>query len=631
MSDAGASTRYTWPPGWARGLIAEADVDPAALYLAIEAGTWPDLSAAERRAFTLLVLASIDARAEGATRLRLDATDARLSRLGAGDSDRAELARLLPLLLDHPALRPFLGRPGDHKPFVVEGDFLYQERDLRLEQRLAQALGARVRAAEIPIAPAALAAAIEAAAGGRRWAGSQADAIAAALRRPLAVITGGPGTGKTALIDGIVRGWKALGIPADAIAIAAPTGKAANRIAEVLPEGTAAPRTLHRLLGMGAGRPSVRTGEFRHHENRPLPYAAVVVDEASMVDLALMERLLRALRPDARLVLIGDADQLPAVEAGSVFRDLGAFALRLTESHRMDPTDPSGAAILEIARGISAGQLPRSAGGSVSKPAELPFSGFAFLEHGSAPAALAAFVEHWYATWLRPDGHEAVADGLRTTFQLRQDAQQTQAAEGAFEPRDAARVAAIVDHHRRVRLLAVTRSGPTGSRRLNAALARRMARDAGVRVGADELAAGTPVMMIRNDYDRGLFNGDQGVVVRVRGPAGAPPLLAAAFWRLGALVAFPLVTLRGVLETAYASTVHKAQGSELDHAALVLPDLPADADMPLACRELVYTAVTRARRSITVLGPRELLERAIARPLERSSGLADRLKLPSTS
>jgi len=141
-----------------------------------------------------------------------------------------------------------------------------------------------------------------------------------------------------------------------------------------------------------------------------------------------------------------------------------------------------------------------------------------------------------------------------------------------------------------------------------------------------ELAAGTPVMITRNDYDRGLYNGDQGVVLSVAA-AGRPPSLAAVFARDGVLVPFPLPALASVLSVAYASTVHKAQGSELEHAALLLPD----ADLPLLSRELVYTAVTRVRRSITVVGQRDLLARAVARPLERASGLGERIQAHRTS
>ncbi|HVV50145.1 MAG TPA: AAA family ATPase, partial [Polyangia bacterium] len=308
-----------WPPAWAAGLV-DGDVEATACALALEAAAWPrDLSTGERRAFALLVLASGDARAEGATRLALGgALEARLGRLGARPDDRAAAVALAGALPAHPALAPLVGRPGDHRPFIVDGPWLYQERDLRLELRLCDNLVARLESAPPPLeAPAAAPPAGD----GQRWTAAQAAAIEAAITRPLTVVTGGPGSGKTALIGGIVRAWRARGMAADAIAVAAPTGKAANRIAEALGAGgpataSVSPRTLHRLLGFSA-RPSLRGGAFRHHENNRLPYAGVIVDEASMVDLALCEQLLRALRPEARLVLIGDADQLPAIAAGS--------------------------------------------------------------------------------------------------------------------------------------------------------------------------------------------------------------------------------------------------------------------------------------------------------------------------
>ncbi len=131
-------------------------------------------------------------------------------------------------------------------------------------------------------------------------------------------------------------------------------------------------------------------------------------------------------------------------------------------------------------------------------------------------------------------------------------------------------------------------------------------------------------MMTENDYDRGLMNGDQGIVLLARGAgdAGAgPPQSLVAFPRETTLALFPAATLRGALAVSYATTVHKSQGSELDQAALILPEV----DLPLLSRELVYTAVTRARRSMVVVGRRALVARAAARPLERSSGLADRL------
>ncbi|HZL16287.1 MAG TPA: AAA family ATPase [Polyangia bacterium] len=609
-----------WPPEWARDLTAD-DVDGASVYLAIEAGGWPvDLPPRRRRAFALLVLASIEARGEGATRLGLRPAadlEARLRRLAAAADDSAAASALAADLVNDLALAPLIGRPGDYRPFILDGDHLYQERDLRIELRLAGALAARLAAPpfeEVGWTEARAAAAPPA----RTLTPSQSAALEAALGRRLTVVTGGPGSGKTALIGGIAEAWMALGIPAEAIAIAAPTGKAANRIAEVLAargSPLAPPSTLHRLLGSSAGHLDLRGGEFRYHENRPLPHAAVIVDEASMVGLPLLEQLTRALHPEARLVLLGDADQLPAIQAGSVFRDLGAYAIRLTESHRMDPTDAAGARVLEAARGVARGELADTVAPASRTINGLTFSGFETLDAGpdASPAAarrlLAAFVDHWYATHLRPPSHRD-----------RRLPERVPVRDGALEPAAAIAVAAALERQRAIRLLTVTRVGPAGSDRINAALGQRALRDAGVPAGGDALATGTPVMMTENDYDRGLMNGDQGIVVWIARD-GTSPAAVAVFARGDALVPFPLATLRGALTVAYAMTVHKAQGSELDRAALILPEI----DLPLLSRELIYTAVTRARRSIVVVGSRALLAQAIARPLPRSSGLAERL------
>ena len=608
-----------WPAAWAEAL-AGGDVDAESLYLALEAASWPrNLPAAERRAFALLVLASCEARAEGATRLALGGEagrglDARLTRLGAAEADRAAVATLVGRLASHPELAPLVGRLGDHRPFILDGGCLYQERDLRLEERLADALAARI-ATPLPALADPSAALGAAAPQTRRWTAAQAAAITAALARPLTVVTGGPGSGKTALIGGIVRAWRAAGISAEAIAIAAPTGKAANRIAEGLAADgveAMAPSTLHRLLGFSARR-SLHGGAFRHHENNRLPHAGVIVDEASMVDLMLVEQLTRALRPETRLVLIGDADQLPAIQAGSVLRDLGPLALRLPESHRMSPDDPAGAEILEAARKIAAGQTPsaRQPRAGLAGIEALSFVGFELCEpdgrdsHGRR--LLGAFVDLWYARHIHPT--VAMMAPRRV---LRLD-------RGVLDEAGVALASALLERHRRARLLTVTRVGRAGADHINDLLVRRAAHELGVDAGADALPPGTPVMMIENDYDRGLMNGDQGVVLLVDND-GAPTTVFA-FPHQSTLALFPAATLRGAVAISYATTVHKAQGSELDQAALILPEI----DLPLLSRELVYTAVTRARRSIVVLGRRALLEQAASRPLERSSGLAARL------
>ena len=619
----------SWPPAWGAAL-AGGDVDREALYLALEAASWPRaLPTSERRAFALLVLASCEAREEGATRLVLtsgtgNGIDARLERLGAADADRAAVADLVGRLASHPDLEPLVGRLGDHRPFIVDGGCLYQERDLRLEERLADALAARI-ATPVPafandsVDPAAALAV--AAPATRRWTAAQSAAITAALGRPLTVVTGGPGSGKTALIGGIVRAWRAAGMPAEAIAVAAPTGKAANRIAEgLVADGleTPAPSTLHRLLGFSARR-SLHGGAFRHHENNRLPHAGVIIDEASMVDLMLVEQLARALRPETRLVLIGDADQLPAIQAGSVLRDLGPLALRLPESHRMSPDDPAGAEILEAARQIAAGKTPPARQPAAGVPAieALTFVGFEVCEpdvrdsHGRR--LLGAFIDRWYARHVHPT--VAMVEPRRA---LRLD-------HGALDEAGRALASTLLERHRRARLLTVTRVGQAGADRINDLLVRRAAHELGRDAVPDALPPGTPVMMIENDYDRGLMNGDQGVALLVEQVGqvrneGAPTAMFA-FPHQSALALFPAATLRGAVAVSYATTVHKAQGSELVEAALILPEI----DLPLLSRELVYTAVTRARRSIVVVGRRALLEQAAGRPLERASGLAPRL------
>jgi exodeoxyribonuclease V alpha subunit len=607
-----------------------ADVDPETLVLALEAGGWPrEIPVAERRAFALLVLASCEARREGSTRLGLeDGLPDRLSAFCAGAGDRAAAVSLAAARLAHPALAGLVGGPGDRRPFIVDGPYLYHARDLRLEQRVAEALAARL--APNPSEPRPVN--LPPAAAGRTWTPGQAAAIAAAVEGRLTVVTGGPGSGKTAVIGGIVRAWRAAGLPAAAIAVAAPTGKAANRAAEALAaENTdvAPPSTLHRLLGY-APRRGLGGADVRHHPNNPLPHLAVVVDEASMVDLALLDQLLRALRPEARLVLVGDAGQLPAIAAGSVFRDLAAssdpwqagFTVRLTESHRMSPADASGAEILAVARGIAAGQPPVSP--AVSDPSALRFVGFEHLDPGEAGAArraLSAFVDRWYAAQVR------MPPELDPRLPL-------QARAGVLEAASAARAGALLDRHRRARLLTVTRVGRAGADRINDELARRAAADldqtplgkAALRqhgagpLSTDLLPAGTPVIVVENDYDRGLMNGDQGLVLPVAADDQSA-VLTALFPRAGSFALFPVATLRGLVQTAYAITVHKAQGSEVDRAALLLPDT----DMPLLSRELIYTAATRARASMVVVGRTALLAQSIARPLGRTSGLAERL------
>jgi len=601
----------------------EADVAEETLHVVDEAVSWtPALAAPDKRAFALLVLALEEARAAGSTRLPLARLPEALTRLGAAEPHSRDAVRLAAELPSQPALAPLFGAPGDYKPFILHDGCLYAHRDWLLEERLARALAARLSAPPLAVYPADVESALAAAAlPDRPLTSEQVAAVRAALTRPLSLVTGGPGTGKTALLAGLVRALRhgAAGLAADEIALAAPTGRAANRIAEslaTLGAEASEPRTLHRLLGFRGGRAAARAGEYRHHENYPLPHRAVLVDEASMIDLGLMERLARALRPDARLVLLGDADQLPSVDAGAVFRELAPRAVRLTRSHRQDPNAPAGASVLAAARAVHAGDGRALEGTTRTRPAELIWSGFEHLAPTApGPAAerrlVAAFAEHWIRARVRalPD----YADLLARAYLLREG-------DEPFDATDAELLRRLVRHHMSLRVLAVTREAgaATSAESLNELLARRA--DAASGQPSDGLAPGTPVLMIRNDYDRGLFNGDLGVVVRAaRAAEGAR--LVAVFPRGAGLAAFPFDGLRDDLRVAYATTVHKAQGAELDHVALVLPER----DLPLLSRELLYTALTRARHSAVVVGRADLLALAVGRPLERASGLAARL------
>jgi exodeoxyribonuclease V alpha subunit len=603
----------------------DADVAEETLYVVDEAVSWaPALTPPERRAFALVVLALEEARAAGSTRLPLTDVAATLARLDLDDALRRDAERFAARLGSLPALAPLVGAPDAYRPFILDDGCLYAQRDWRLEERLARALGARLAAPAFALPPGALEAALaHAASPDRAFNAEQRAALGAALTRPLTLVTGGPGTGKTALLAGIVRALRHLGLEADEIALAAPTGRAANRIAESLGAGAAdapEPRTLHRLLGFRGGR-AARAGEFRHHENFPLPHGAVLVDEASMIDLGLMERLARALRPDARLVLLGDADQLPSVDAGAVFRELAPRAARLTQSHRQDPSAPAGASVLAAARAVHEGDARTLTAEPRARPVDLTWSGFELLAPTTGgPAAerrlIAAFAEQWLRARVRalPDYGALAA----RAYHLGDDARG--AAGAPFDPDDTAALLRLARHHLSLRVLAVTREAgaATSADSLNQLLARRA--DAASGVASDDLAPGTPVLMIRNDYDRGLFNGDQGVVVNAT-RADARPALVVVFPRGAGLAAFPLEGLRDDLRVAYATTVHKAQGAEVDHVALVLPER----DLPLLSRELVYTALTRARRSAVVVGRPELLALAVGRPLARASGLAARI------
>jgi exodeoxyribonuclease V alpha subunit len=352
-----------------------------------------------------------------------------------------------------------------------------------------------------------------------------------------------------------------------------------------------------------------------------LSATVVIVDESSMLDLSLMHRLAAALRPDTRLILLGDADQLPSVAAGAVFRDLVAAArnpdrdantvcTRLTESYRMNPSEPAGAAIFKFAQSINAGAMEiEQVAASIdqrSDPAALRFEGVELLSADGAD--LAGFLDRWHAGQIRDPAIDALATKLYTHD------------EKGFDDQATAELMRVYRHQASSRILCATRVLATGADRINEAMHRRAVASADRSSDRSRFIAGEPVMVIRNDYDRNLFNGDQGFIVRVaRREGGESPM--AVFLNGDRFEPFHLAALGDALELCYATTIHKAQGSEFDNVAVIMPDR----DLPLLTRELLYTAVSRARNSVILVGALAMVCAVATRKTMRYSGLAELL------
>jgi exodeoxyribonuclease V alpha subunit len=485
----------------------------------------------------------------------------------------------------------------DGRPLRLVDGLLYLERYWQQEELVRRELAARVdgQAVDLDRLRTGLA----------RLFGDQGDvredrqrlAAAVAALRPVTVLAGGPGTGKTTTVARILTLLRDRPGPPRRVALAAPTGKAAARLQEAVREagaGELPASTLHRLLGWQPGR-----SRFRHDRHDRLPYDVVVVDETSMVSLTMMARLLEAVRPDARLVLVGDPDQLASVEAGAVLGDL-ARAPGRPEPH------------LDAA--LQALGLP---GGVVN--------GVVTLEHvwrfGGAIAALARAVQAGDAdgavALLREGTPEMNDGGLE--FVETDSAAAPEAVRGDVVEAGRALAAAASENHipaalaalERHRLLCGHRRGPYGVARWSREIERWLADALPGTAAHGEWYPGRPVLVTANDYDTGLYNGDTGVVVATPdGPRVAFPGRA------------PLAPSRlADVATVHATTVHRGQGSQFARVTVVLPP----ADSPLLTRELLYTAVTRAREFVRVVGSEAAVRAALARPVSRASGLRHRL------
>lgn len=608
------------------------------------------------------------------------------------------------------------------RPLVVDrAGRLYLARYFDYERRLAASIVAHARGPDAHFDEEALEARLTRYFGppGGEQIDWQRAAAALALAGRLTVVSGGPGTGKTTTVVGILACLVDMD-PTLSISLAAPTGKAAQRMQEALaaraatlPPGIgerlpARAQTLHRLLGIGQGaRP-------RYRRDNPLPCDVLVVDEASMIDVAMAAQLFDALAPQTRLILLGDKDQLAAVEAGAVFAELSATPAfssagiaRIARATAMDvaavgealrTARPPGADIATMRSGAEHAAASLDDDAFLSRddelaldwatPTELPadsyfdFDGDALAAHAelmgaealadpTGPAALATAV-HASApdrpplvdgvVWLernyrfgldspvgrlslairRGDVEGALASvssldapivGASAAATLDEDGGTTLAPQTierlarGFERYSAALDNALAQASpdpeplfealNAYRILCATRVGARGIDALNTLMAAHVRRGARVPLAPGATwFAGRPIMIARNDYALGLFNGDIGVALPGEGGALRVYFRAAdGGWRAVSPAALP------PSDTAFALTVHKSQGSEFDEAALVLP---ASTSRVLS-RELVYTAVTRARRAVRIVGTRAVLADAIAMPGARDSGLAARM------
>jgi exodeoxyribonuclease V alpha subunit len=523
------------------------------------------------------------------------------------------------------------------EPLVLDGDRLYLRRYWRDETLVAASIRTRALAArEVDSARV------------RHWLdilfttqrGTDAPdwqklACAVALRGSVSIITGGPGTGKTYTVARLLALLFAMAGDAAAqqrIALAAPTGKAAARlkqsiekalgeldarVGDKLPlrehtERMGPARTLHSLLG---ARPDTRA--FAHHRGNPLDVDVLIVDEASMVHLEMMASLLDALPPTATLILLGDKDQLASVEAGAVLGDL---------CHDAQAGNYSSAT-LDYVRGASGEEIPASftgRGGALAQQTVMlrhsrrfggPIGQLALAVNAGDVARAEEVLRggddavRWIEHAQQQHVVQLAAAGYRPCLELL-----AQGPDGEHEDW----VRGVLRRFEAFRILCAVREGEWGVDGLNGAIEQRLELDGLLRRGG-EWYVGRPVMVTRNDYGTRVFNGDIGLTL----PDPARPGSLRVYFLEGDTVRSVLATRLRHVETAFAMTVHKSQGSEFRHTVLVLPQ---DRGGMLA-RELVYTGITRASEKFTLVSPASaVLGEAIARRTHRASGLRGMLE-----
>ncbi|MBI3782195.1 MAG: exodeoxyribonuclease V subunit alpha [Deltaproteobacteria bacterium] len=509
---------------------------------------------------------------------------------------------------------------------------LYLRRYWQHECDLAAAIGARAVAVDTNVEGSWMHATLDRLFEGNREGAGEVDwqriaALLAAMRR-LCVISGGPGTGKTYTVVKILALLVEMSLQRGErlprIVLVAPTGKAAARLSESIRKAKVglnttevvkaaisdSAATIHRCLGSIGGSAT----RFRHDASNPLNADVVLVDEASMVDVALMARLLDAVPAKARLILLGDKDQLASVEAGAVLGDICNTGAPRAYSHQLideisrlagELLPRAGAAPAQTGIWDCIVQLTRSyryaAGSGIGALARA-------INDGDVETTLKYLSDTSDGGVMRvdPAGEWTLSDTLRTSAlagfadYLHED-----------EPGKQLRLL------ERFRVLCAHRRGSGGVETMNGQVQEAL-REAGLIVPDESIYVGQPIMVRRNDYQVRLFNGDVGVVAR--DPQRSDARLVVFEGDEGALRWLAPSRLPP-FETVFAMSIHKSQGSEFDEVAVVLPAQPS----PVLTRELLYTAVTRSRRRLTIHATPEIIRYAVERRIERASGLRDRL------
>ena len=478
--------------------------------------------------------------------------------------------------------------PDQTLPLVIEQNRLYLHRYWQYEQRLAQQIKAMMQVGQ-PLAE--FEALLD-----RYFVkitddiDDQREAAKMAVQQSFCIITGGPGTGKTFTVVKILALLQELAEQPLHIALAAPTGKAAMRLQESIgfskaklpcseaiknhiPESVS---TLHRLLGAMPPSPY-----FRHHADKPLVYDLVVIDEASMVDLALMSKLVDALKPGARLILLGDKDQLASVESGAVLADLaGTGALQdtvytLKKSHRF------GGAIAQLADAVND--------------------------------------QHDERAWqILTDGNDAAVqclDGDLIDYVAAQQAEYLKLikADAEFEP--------VFQAFSRFQVLCSNRQGKNSVADINYRVEQKLA--AQKRINLSGLwYPGRPVMVTQNNPSLHLYNGDIGICMK--DSIDSIGKLMVYFQRPDGSVKKYLPARLPHCETVFAMTIHKSQGSEFEEVLIALPE----AINPVLTKELLYTAITRAKKSLKLVADEAVFKQTVQQKIERVTGLADKFAVP---